>query len=282
MPSTLSEWLHDLSIQFSVAGIDSARSEAEQLLMHVCGLSRWQLWSNTAPLTAEQTQQLTALLQRRLAREPLQLLLGYTEFYGLTLEVAPQVLIPRPETEMLVEYVLAQLPKTADSAVKVLDVCTGSGAIALAIKANRSNVTVWATDLSAAALALARTNGQRLQLEVCWLQTDLCQGVTGLFDIVVANPPYLPIADRKDRTPELQAEPDMALYSVQDGLALSRRLLAEVVACLQPSGQVWLELDPRNAQILADWASTQGWQAWVYPDLNQRMRFVQLKRVIEG
>lgn len=221
-------------------------------------------------------------LERRLEGYPLQLLLGDVEFCGLRLEVREGVLIPRPETEELVEIGLGLLAQC--QAPRVLDVGTGTGAIALAIKHARPEAEVWATDTDPAAVELARANATRLELEVRVLEAPFTAGLAG-FDLVISNPPYLPEAYRQEAPPELAFERDAALYSGPDGLEMPRRLLPQAHEALKPGGWLALELSPDNAPTLAEEAASQGWQGVeVRADLRGRYRFLVAQRasVVDG
>lgn len=216
------------------------------------------------------------MLNLRLAGHPLQLLLGHTEFYGLWLRVEQGVLIPRPETEGLVEQALAHLP--LDAPMRVLDLGTGSGAIALAIKAMRPKATVWATDTHPKALRLAKENALRLGLEVFFLEApftaDLCD-----LDLIVSNPPYLPEAYRQEAPPELAYEDPAALYAGPEGLDVARALLPHAWQALKPGGRLWLELAPENVHTLLAEATASGWQeARVLHDLARRPRYLTCQK----
>ncbi|GGQ96895.1 release factor glutamine methyltransferase [Deinococcus ruber] len=242
--------------------------------MHVLNLD----WSGLVlaggrVLTAAQVQQTEALIARRLTREPLQHLIGAVEWGGIHLKVTPAALIPRPETETLLHLALEAL--SGRTAPAVLDVGTGSGALALGIKAARPAARVTATDLSAEALALARQNADLLHLEVAFLEADLLRGVPGTFDLIVSNPPYLPEADEAAAEPEVRHDPRQALYSGPDGLTLARQLMRQAAALLNPGGVVLLELDPRNVERLAHELHLSGWHAQIHPDLTGRLRFLE-------
>ncbi len=232
-------------------------------------------------LPPDQQARLDLALERRKTGEPLQLIMGVAHFYGLELEVCAGVLVPRPETEVLVWESLARLetsPTTHNP--KILDLCTGSGAIALALKSESSALEVWGSDLDDLALELAGRNSQKLNLEVHWCKSDLLDQITGKFSAIICNPPYLPLADRQNRPPELEHEPDRALYSGTDGLELARRLLEQAGDFLTPSGFLALELDPRNVRVLEILALEGGWQSQVVCDLVGRERFLFLERKI--
>ncbi|WP_119314160.1 peptide chain release factor N(5)-glutamine methyltransferase [Calidithermus terrae] len=219
-------------------------------------------------------------LERRLAGYPLQLLLGDVEFCGLTLEVREGVLIPRPETEGLVELGLGLIARHPSP--RVLDVGTGTGAVALAFKRARPDARVWATDVDPEAVGLARANAERLGLAVEVLEGAFTAGLGG-FDLLISNPPYLPEAYRAEAPPELAYERDVALYSGSDGLDMPRELLKRAHEALEPGGWLALELSPDNAPTLAEEAAGQGWQGvQVEADLTGRPRFVVARKSAHG
>ncbi|NKF23629.1 peptide chain release factor N(5)-glutamine methyltransferase [Solimonas marina] len=221
------------------ASSDSARLDAEWLLAHVLGCSRTQLMMRgDDALAAADVQRYAALVARRRDGEPVAYLLGNQGFWSLELQVTPDVLVPRPETELLVEWALECLP--ADVAAQVVDLGTGSGAIALALARERPTATVTATDVSAAALAIASGNAERLGLAVefregAWWQAcaDQC------FDLVVSNPPYIAAGD--EHLPALRHEPLLALSDGADGLQALRDIIAGAPARLRAGGRLLLE-----------------------------------------
>jgi release factor glutamine methyltransferase len=227
------------------AGVE--RLDALVLLQFVTGRSRVELLAHDdEPLAAEQTARITPLLARRAAGEPLAYLIGEREFHGLSLQVSPAVLIPRPDTETLVDWALDLLP--ADSTAAVADLGTGSGAIALALKQARPGTRVTAVDTSPAALAQARANGARLGLAVEWLASDWWQALVGLrFDLVLSNPPY--VEDNDPHLAALRHEPLVALTSGSDGLDAIRAILRTAAMHLQPGA--WLLLEHGHTQAVA-------------------------------
>jgi release factor glutamine methyltransferase len=183
-----------------------------------------------------------ALVARRSAREPFAYIVGREEFWGLELEVTPAVLIPRPETELLVELAIARCPPGAP--VKIADVCTGCGNIAIAIARERPAVTIRASDLSDDALDVARRNVERHGVagRVELIRADLLAGADRPFDLIVANPPYVAERDRRGLQPEVGGhEPGMALFGGNDGLGIIARLLPQAAACLRTGGEVLFE-----------------------------------------
>lgn len=243
------------------------RLDAQLLLLHVLNKPQsdrgWLLSHDTDNLPVASADLLRALARRRLAGEPLAYLTGGKDFYGLNLHVSPDVLVPRPDTETLVDWLLQGLPAAApqqdDKApgganeadrVRVLDLGTGSGAIALAVKASRPDVHVSATDLSATALAIAQSNAQRLTLHIEFNQGPWLAALPAgspPFDLIASNPPY--IAERDPHLAALRFEPLQALTSGSDGLKDLRQIVASAPVHLKAGG--WLLLEHGYDQALA-------------------------------
>jgi release factor glutamine methyltransferase len=208
------------------AGCETPRLDAEVLLAHVLGVERGRLLVDrdlTVEGEAVRAFQ-NAVRRRSVEREPVAYIVGSRGFRRLALEVDPRALVPRPETELLVEVGLT-LPHGAS----VLDVGTGSGAVALALKDERPDLNVTGSDVSPAALDLARANGRRLGLDVRWLQADLLAGVGDELDAILSNPPYVAESERAQLSPEiLRHEPAGALFAGPDGLAAIRALVGQL------------------------------------------------------
>jgi release factor glutamine methyltransferase len=208
------------------AGCDTPRLDAELLLADAMGTTRTQL--HLAPeqeLSLAASARFADLLRRRRAREPVAYLLGKRAFRHIELTVDERVLVPRPESEGLVEAGL-DLPRGA----RVVDVGTGSGAIALALKHERPDLEVLATDVSTDALAVARANAVALGLDVTFVHGDLLEPVDGQLDAVLSNPPYVAKRDLETLAPEVIAEPDEAVFGGHDGFEIVRRLVPAAVA----------------------------------------------------
>ncbi|NYS33273.1 peptide chain release factor N(5)-glutamine methyltransferase [Streptococcus danieliae] len=199
---------------------------------------------------AEMLAQLESYHKRLIAHEPVQYILGKTDFAGLEFLVDKRVLIPRPETAELVELLLAENP---DENVRMVDVGTGSGAIALAVAQKRPTWEVWASDISKEALQVAELNRDRLDLQerVNLQQSDLLTDLTGSFDIIVSNPPYIAWEDREEvGLNVLHSEPHTALFAEEDGLALYRKLATESRTSLKPTGKIYLEIGYKQGQAV--------------------------------
>lgn len=241
--------------RFTARGIASPRLDAELLAAHAFGMERVQLYTHfDRPLSADELASLRELVRRRQAGEPVAYLTGKKEFWSLDLRVDGRVLVPRPDTETLVEVALSLLPK--GQACRVADIGTGSGAIALSLKRERPEADVVAVDRSPDALAVARDNAERLSLAVRFFEGDLLAPLAGEgpFDLITANLPYIPTADLGDLAPEVRSEPRLALDGGADGLDLIRRLLVEgsgVRASLVPGGAVALEIGVGQAETVA-------------------------------
>jgi len=220
-------------------GGDESAREVELLLGHALGKDRAWLFAHADDaLAVDGALRFHALLMRRAAGEPIAYIVGRREFWSLDLKVDPDVLIPRPETELLVELALARVPQNAQ--VDIADLGTGSGAIALAIACEHPLARVLATDASAAALAVARENAGRLGIgNVEFAQGDWCAALGGRrFELIVSNPPYIAQTDVHLQQGDLRFEPRAALASGADGLDAIRSIVTAAPSHLQPNG--WL------------------------------------------
>src|SRR5438477_10512988 len=224
------------------AGLENAEREADWLLAHAMRLSQGQLLAaGNEPLTARQVEQARTYIDRRAAREPLQYILGTQEFEGLEIAVTPDVLIPRPETTLLVEEAAQAIG--AQSRSLVADVGTGSGCIAIAVAKTCPQAMLWATDISWPALVVARRNALQHDVgkQVKFVQADLlgpfAASDEGIFDAIVSNPPYIPEGEMEGLQPEVSRyEPRLALAAGADGMTYYRRLLSAAAVLLMPDG----------------------------------------------
>ncbi len=225
----------------AAAALGLPRLDAQLLLLHALGRPpherAWLLAHDSDELNTDTQNRFLALVQRRVGGEPLAYLTGIKEFFGLPLQVDARVLDPRPDTETLVEWALERM--AALPAPRVIDLGTGSGAIALALKHSRPDAQVSAVDASAEALAVAQANAQRLGLDVAFRQGNWLAGMDGTFDLIVSNPPY--IAEGDPHLAALGHEPRQALTAGADGLDDIRTLAAQAPARLCPGGWLLLE-----------------------------------------
>jgi release factor glutamine methyltransferase len=279
---TIRELLHWTTEHFASRGIGSARLDAECLLAHVLGVDRLRLYVDfEAPVGAGDRASYRALVRRRAnERVPVAQLVGEKEFWSLPLKITRDVLVPRPETETLVTAALDLLPDR-ETRARVLDVGTGSGSVALAIAVERPRAHLVATDISQAALEIARENADvhGVADRIRWARGSLFQPVVGQrFDAIVSNPPYVAESQRDELPPELAHEPEEALFGGEDGTALLAELVAQGGAMLVPGGGMAVELAPEQASRVADWCREGGWtDVKTYRDLNQRLRVVSAR-----
>ncbi|RMH42350.1 MAG: peptide chain release factor N(5)-glutamine methyltransferase [Gammaproteobacteria bacterium] len=218
---------------------ETAALDARILLEHVVGMTHAELIiRDQEPVAEAQKRAYLELLARRAKGEPVAYLIGEKEFWSLPFMVTPATLIPRPETELLVQYLIEHLAHGC----RVVDLGTGSGAIAIALAKSRPDLEVWATDLSEAALAVAKANGERHGVRVHWRLSDWGAALTGIvFDAIVSNPPYIAESDRHLQQPALQYEPRNALVSGEDGLDDIRKIVRYAEGALTPGGVLVLE-----------------------------------------
>jgi len=257
-------------------GVDGARGEAETLLLRILDIDRPMLFTREQGLSTAEAKAFGRALCRRCTGVPLQHLTGEQAFRHLTLEVRPGVFVPRPETETVVEIAL----EMSGDAPVVADLCTGSGAIALSIAHERPGAVVFATDVSAEAVALARANASRLGLRVTVEQGDLFESLPselrGALDLVVANPPYLPVRDAASLPADVRADPAFALFG---DVELCARLFVEAQDWLRAGGAIVVEIDAREGSAIAGAARAAGLvQVRVVEDLTDRDRVVVGRR----
>ena len=237
---TVREALTQGAARLESAGVPDARLDAELLLARVLGEDRLKMrLDGTRALDDEQVQRFNALIARRQTREPLQYIEGEAAFMGLTFRVAPGVLIPRQDTEILCEEALSRMK----SGARVLDIGTGSGALAISLARLGTGAQVTAVDVSDIALSIARDNAQRLGAQVRFLHSDCFDAVAGeTFDLIVSNPPYISREEMETLMPEVRREPELALAGGEDGLDFYRRIAREAPAYLSEGGCLLFEI----------------------------------------
>ncbi|MCL2761666.1 MAG: peptide chain release factor N(5)-glutamine methyltransferase [Treponema sp.] len=310
---TIREALAEGSAALGGAGIESAALDASLLLAEILAVSRASLIAaGPEPMAETSLAALRSLIKRRLAGESVAYILGKKEFYGLEFIVNPSVLVPRPDTEILVEAVVKELEMRNEKlekgkGLRVLELCTGSGAVAIALKHTIPELEIWATDISAEALIVAQTNAARLlpPNSIHFSQGDLYDALQeGLgkaiqkhsplptcsvhkylslvpspqspVPIILANPPYIPSAEIAGLAPEVRAEPVLALDGGSDGLDLIRTIIARAPEFLCRNGTLLLEADPRQMPRIASLLAEKGFtHIQTHKDLSGAERVIQ-------
>jgi release factor glutamine methyltransferase len=261
---------------------EKARRDAEVLLLHASGRSRTDLLAHGEDeFSLAESLRYKSLLDRRAKGEPIQYITGETEFYGLPFRVTPDVLIPRPETEHLVETVVALARSFV--APRIVDIGAGSGAISVALAHHLPKARITTTDLSEAALAIARENvrSNGVADRICFLQGDLLAPLAGeKFDIIVSNPPYVPARDRDSLSVEVREyEPLLALFAGEDGLDIYRRLIPAAFVALTSGGFIALEIGYGQADAVQNFLRAAGFaQIEFTPDLQSIPRVAAAQR----
>lgn len=246
---TIREALEQAAARLETAGVPDARLDAELLLARVLHEDRLRMrLDGQRTLGDAQRNEYDALIARRQTREPLQYIEGEAAFMGLTFRVAPGVLIPRQDTEILCEEALSRMKPGA----RVLDVGTGSGALAVSLARLGRDAQVTAVDVSDAALAIARDTARRLGAQVRFVKSDCFAALAGeRFDLIVSNPPYISREEMETLMPEVQREPELALAGGEDGLDFYRRIAREAPAHLLPGGCLLFEIGWRQRDAVS-------------------------------
>lgn len=278
---TIRDVLDWASKDFESRGISSARLDAELLVAEALGIERIGLYLDlNRPLLETERDAIRPLIARRREREPVAYILGRRDFYGRSFEVTNDVLIPRPDTETLVEHALSLIAK--EGPARVLDVGTGSGAIAITLAAERPNAEVTATDISESALRVARDNAERLGVaeRIRFEHADLMSD-DGPYDLLVSNPPYIRSSDLEGLEPEVRThEPTTALEGGEDGLDVVRALLERAASAAHVGAALLIEVGRGQASdVEALAAASREWtHEGTYLDLNRVERVVHLRR----
>ena len=264
---------------FGSHGAETPRLDAEVLLSHLLGEKRIYLYVHfDQPLTADELAKYKEMVKRRSAGEPVAYICGEKEFMGLAFKVTPSVLVPQPDTETLVEATIERL--RGKNSPRIADICTGSGAIALALAHYLPETSVAATDISADAVSIAKENAKALELSerVQFFEGDLLAPLAGeTFDAIVSNPPYIPGAEIDGLPREVRAEPRRALDGGADGLDFYRRLVGESAALLNDDGFLAVECGDTQAGAIAEMASAGGFgKTEIVRDLADKERVVVL------
>ncbi len=273
---TVLEALKNAAGTLENAGVPDSRLDAELLLAHVLKQNRMELMLNGhEPLSPAALKLYDGLLARRVRREPLQYILAGQSFMGIEMYVDENVLIPRPETELLCEHALDWLKEQGQPSPKVLDLCTGSGALAVAIACLEPHAQVTAADISEKALAVAKKNAGAHHAKVAFYQGDFLSAVSGMqFDCIVCNPPYIPTAVCETLQAEVRKEPRTALDGGEDGLRFYRQLALEAPKSLCPGGALFCEMGYDQAEAVEGLLAPYFERTTVFHDLSHIPRIV--------
>ena len=256
----ISNWLHRATIELVGAGISSAKLDAELILAHTLSKPRTYLHAHgEEPLTDRQREIADARVRLRTERTPLAYIIGHKEFYGHRFKVTPSTLIPRPESEDMIDLLIEADRQTSlplHTARRLVDVGTGSGCLGISAKLALPDLSVTLADISRHALTVAEQNARSLHADVTILQSNLLSSYPFTAQYILANLPYV---DRQwQRSPETNYEPELALFADQDGLALINKLLADSPAHLSAGGHVFIEADQRQHEALIATAKAHG------------------------
>ena len=277
---TLAELVTKATLHLTQAGSDEPQANAQWLLACVLNVTRtWVLAHPDYILTEKELALYKKYITRKAAGEPLSHIVGYQPFCAMDIIVSPDVLTPRPETEELVDLVTPLFDKKGVHSF--VDMCTGSGCIACALAKRFPRAQILAVDVSEKALAVARENVKKFRLyeQVHLLQSDLWESVTGTFDLIIANPPYIPSGAVDTLTREVLHEPRLALDGGRDGLDIVRPLCSVAADYLNPGGWLALELCKGQAAAVARGLQEIGWQADVKKDIVGIERFVVAQKI---
>jgi len=285
---TIREALASGKASLAAAGVENPPLDASLLLAEALGTSRSALLARGAdPLEAAGLARFGELVSRRAGGECAAYILGRKEFYGLEFLVTPSVLVPRPDTETLVEAALEYLSalKPAGRAPRMLDLCAGSGAVAIAAKSQMPELEAWAADISAEALEVAEANAARLLPpgSIAFRRGDLFGALSGsgappLFDLIASNPPYVPSGEIPGLSREVRGEPALALDGGADGLGVIRGIVLGARGFLRPGGALVLEADPRQMPEIAALLGKAGFaRAQTRRDLAGRERVIDAR-----
>lgn len=278
---TVLEIIRRTTEYFREKEIDSPRLTVELLLCAALGCDRVKLYLHyDKPLREKELMKLREMVKRRARREPLQYIIGSTEFYGLPIIVSPATLIPRPETELLVESVKKYIENRGNSAANILDVGTGSGCIAVALGKTFPSATITATDISEAALETARSNARHNRVEnITFIRDDVLGGaeLSGCYDVIVSNPPYISRSDMNGLQPEVgQFEPHSALTDNADGLTFYRKFAEVFPKHLAAGGKFFVEIGFGQEAAVSLLFSSAGFAVEVQND------FAGIPRIVSG
>ena len=261
-------------------GVEDPRAEADILFSYICGTTRDRLYLQMGnSVTQDQKKRFIEFLQRRGSREPLAYIINKRNFMGYDFYVDQRVLIPRPETELLIEKVLNIYRQKNKNSLKVLDLCTGSGVLAVTLAIYWPEACITATDISKEALAIAKINADKFQVQIDFRQGDLFEPVPGeKFDLIVSNPPYVSEREYKYCSPEVGKEPSLALLAGIDGLEFYRRMADRAQEYLHPEGRIALEIGSGQGLKVMELFREKGFRCTLDSDLAGLDRIVLVEK----
>jgi len=262
--------------KLSTAQIENPQNESELILSQVLNLSRSELYLNRKEkIDPKLASQIDSLIEKRILGIPLQYLFGETEFYGLIFKVDQSVLIPRPETEILVEKILGEI-KTEN--IKILDIGTGSGAIAITLAYHFPEAQITATDVSEKAIITAAKNAKLNQVKINFIISDLFKNISDRYDIIISNPPYITKSEYTSLPVEVKDhEPEIALIAGESGLKYYQKILEKAKDYLTPGGKIYFEIGEYLSSGIKKFARKNGFNNIViYPDLAGRDRIMKI------
>ncbi|MBT3169129.1 MAG: peptide chain release factor N(5)-glutamine methyltransferase [Candidatus Cloacimonetes bacterium] len=258
MPQNIKQILQIIIDNFAKANINTAKIEAEIILSSVLNLKRFELYLNLdKPILKNELETILTIISRRKKREPLQYILGETEFYDCKIKVNKYVLIPRPETEFLIEKIILENPKIK----QILDIGTGSGAIAIALAKFLPNCQIDAIDISINALEIAKNNAVKNNVNITFSHSNLFENANKRYNLIVSNPPYISKNNFIDLQPEItKFEPITALVAGENGLYFYRKILENAKKYLTDDGKIYFEIGHNQAKIIKNIATLNGFK----------------------
>jgi|TARA_B100000949_G_scaffold177532_1_gene158326 release factor glutamine methyltransferase len=254
MNTSVSNFSREIGAQLKFAGIDDYPIESRQLISYCMDWTQTQYLSSlNLPIDDGKRKRIEALVKRRISREPIQYILGSASFYGRTFSVNPNVLIPRPETELLVEQIIKFVKETNLKEPKILDICTGSGIIAISLAKELPSSNVTATDISEEAIEVAKLNALRHQADINFIRENCTESISGYYDIFVSNPPYIETSAIDSLQPEIHLEPRIALDGGIDGTDILVPIIKNISnAFHKKRTAIFLEIDPAVSEKVVE------------------------------
>tara|TARA_Y100001934_G_C12333261_1_gene766275 strand:- start:683 stop:1537 length:855 start_codon:yes stop_codon:yes gene_type:complete len=264
-------------------GVKDPQLEAEVLIRHVLNISRTQFYiSLEKPLLSIQEKHIDSLIKERLNSKPLPYITNHKEFYNLDLIVNPSVLIPRPETELLIDIAIDYSNNiNKNNLLRVAELGTGSGAISIAIAKNIENSQIKATDISKKSLEVAKINARKnsVDKQIIFFHKSIFKPINNLFELIISNPPYIKTKTLKLLEKEVQKEPQIALDGGEDGLKFIKYIINNYFNQLSPNGSIIIEIDPNQKDIIKNLTNTlNSCNVEFYKDINNLTRAVQIKK----